>query len=312
MRPAFVEALLELAERDASVVLLTGDLGYTVLEPFANRHPDRFFNVGVAEQNMMGLATGLASSGFTPFVYSIATFASMRAYEFIRNGAILHELPVRVVGVGDGFDYGSNGTTHFPLEDVGIMRVQPELAVIAPADPAQTRSAMRALANLPGPAYLKLGKSGKPVAGLNGRFELGRAELLGGGNDIAILAYGGMAARAVDAGLLLEAQGVDATVAVVASLAPPPVEDLVELLNRVPLAITLEAHYVTGGLGSLVSELVAQHGLDCRVARRGVAGVPRGHTGTPEFLSQRHGLTARATADSAVALLTGQPGGGTP
>src|SRR5256712_11111775 len=127
MRRAFVNTLVELAERDPRILLLTGDLGYVALEPFAERFPDRFFNVGVAEQNMVGLATGLAEAGFTPFVYSIATFASMRPYEFIRNGPVLHELPVRIVGMGGGLDYGPNGMTHYALEDVALMRAQPEL-----------------------------------------------------------------------------------------------------------------------------------------------------------------------------------------
>ncbi|MBA3422793.1 MAG: 1-deoxy-D-xylulose-5-phosphate synthase [Thermoleophilaceae bacterium] len=303
MRRAFVESLVELAERDDSVVLLTGDLGYTVIEPFAERYPGRFFNVGVAEQNMIGMATGLTSFGLKPFAYSIATFASMRGYEFIRNGPVLHELPVRVVGVGDGFDYGPNGATHFPLEDVALMRVQPGLAVVAPADPVQTRSAMLALADLPGPAYIKLGKGGTPVPGLEGRFRLGRTELIGDGEDVAILAYGSMAAEAVEAMSLLEAEGVRSTVGVVASLAPPPVEDLAELLDRVPLAIALEAHYLTGGLGSLVSEVVAERGLACRVIRQGMATLPRGQTGSPAFMRSRHGLTAQSVADSAVTVL---------
>jgi len=303
VRRAFVEALLELADGDESVVLLTGDLGYTVLEPFAERHPERFFNVGVAEQNMVGMATGLASFGFKPFVYSIATFASMRPYEFIRNGPVLHELPVRVVGVGDGFDYGSNGVTHYPLEDIGLMRLQPGLAVIAPADPAQTRAAVRALTDMPGPAYLKLGKAGDAVPGLEGRFRLGRAELIGEGDDLAILAYGAMASEAVQAARLLEGDGVGATVAVVASLAPAPLEDLAELLDRVPLATALEAHYVTGGVGSLASEIVAERGLACRVIRQGVTTVPRGETGSSGYLRVRHGLDPRSVADAALSAL---------
>jgi len=303
MRHAFVDSLVELAERDESVVLLTGDLGYSVLEPFADRHPERFFNVGVAEQNLIGLATGLASFGFKPFAYSIATFASMRAYEFVRNGPVLHDLPVRVVGVGEGFDYGPNGATHFPLEDVALMRAQPRLAVVAPADLAQARSAVLALADLPGPAYLKLGKGGRAVPGLDGRFGLGRAELIGEGEDVALLAYGSMVAEAVDAAALLEVEGIRATVGVIASLAPPPVGDLVELLDRVPLAIALEAHYVTGGLGSLVSEVVAERSLGCRVVRQGVTDLPPGDTGSAAFLNARHGLTARAVARSAMSVL---------
>src|SRR3954468_1576453 len=121
MRGAFATTLTELAARDRRIVLLTGDLGYMALEPFAEQHPDRFFNVGVAEQNMVGLATGLAEAGFVPFVYSIVTFATLRPYEFIRNGPVLHGLPVRVVGVGGGFEYGHAGPTHHGLEDVGVL-----------------------------------------------------------------------------------------------------------------------------------------------------------------------------------------------
>ena len=122
MRNAFLDALVSLAERDERVMLLTGDLGFSVLEPFAERFPDRFVNCGVAEQNMTGVATGLAEAGMVPFTYSIATFATLRPYEFIRNGAALHRLPVRVVGVGGGFDYGHNGITHFALEDYEVAR----------------------------------------------------------------------------------------------------------------------------------------------------------------------------------------------
>lgn len=296
MRAAFVRSLVELAERDRSVVLLTGDLGYTVLEPFANRFADRFFNVGVAEQNMVGLATGLAGSGFTPFVYSIATFASMRAYEFVRNGPVLHELPVRVVGVGGGLEYAHNGPTHHALEDVALMRAQPELSVLAPADAAQTEAAVAATRELAGPAYLRLGKQSATLPGLDGRFELGRAALIGEGRDAAIVSYGPIAHEAVGAAELLRKQGVEVTVAVTASLTPPPLEDLGALLEEVPVAVTLEAHYRNGGVGSLVSELVAERGFDCRVARIGVTGMTRGNAGSLEYLNERHGLTAANVA----------------
>src|SRR5438105_744908 len=129
MRQTFIAALAEIAERDPRVVLLTADLGYTVVERFAERFPSRFFNVGVAEQNMIGVATGLASTGFVPFVYSIAPFAVLRPYEAIRNGPVHHGPPVRIVGVGGGMEYGQNGPSHFALEDVAIMRTQPGLRI---------------------------------------------------------------------------------------------------------------------------------------------------------------------------------------
>lgn len=307
MRNAFVEALVERAEVDQSIVLLTGDLGFTVLEPFADRFPERFFNVGVAEQNMVGLATGLATRGYVPFVYSIATFASMRAYEFIRNGPVLHNLPVRIVGVGGGVDYGTNGPTHHALEDVALMRVQPGLTVVAPADRDQARSATHALSEVDGPVYLRLGKGGAPVPGLDGRFEVGRMETIGVGSDVAILTYGSGASEAVSAARLLEQKGLGVTVAVVACLSPAPLRQLSDLLGSVDLAITLESHYRTGGLGSLVCEIVAEQGLDCQVERRGVTETTRGQGGDTRWLMQQHGLTARIVADHALRMLEMQP-----
>jgi transketolase len=303
VREEFANALMELADQDERVVLLTGDLGYTVLEPFADSFPERFFNVGVAEQNMVGLATGLAEGGYVPFCYSIATFASMRAYEFVRNGPLLHELPVRIVGVGGGLDYGYNGVTHYALEDVALMRVQPGMTVVAPADGEQARSAVRETAALPTPVYFRLGKGERPVAGLDGVFELGRAQLLGEGEDVAIVALGTMAASAVEAAQRLEARGIAVTVAVVASVSPPPLDDLAEVLERVGLVVTVEAHYRNGGLGSLVAELVADRGLSCRVLRRAVEVVPRGLIGTPGFLYETLGLSAPQLAASVVAEL---------
>jgi transketolase len=305
MRSAFASGLIELADADERVVLLTGDLGFAVLEPFAERFPDRFLNVGVAEQNMLGIATGLAEAGYTPWAYSIATFASMRGYEFMRNGAVLHRLPVRIVGIGGGMDYGHNGITHYALEDVGIMRVQPELAIVAPADPQQTRAALPALQALVGPAYLRLGKDSEPVPGLGGRFRLGRAERIGDGRDVALVALGGMAATAVEAAGLLAAEGVEACVAVVSSLNPAPIEDLAELLDDVPLALTAEAHYVNGALGSLVAEVIAEQALSCRLVRVGLRATPAGASGSRAHLYERHGLSPAKLATTASAALAG-------
>jgi len=216
---------------------------------------------------------------------------------------VLHNLPVRLVGVGGGLDYGHNGSTHYALEDIGIMRIQPGLTVVAPADPAQARSAVLATAEVPGPVYLRLGKGVRPIPELGGRFRLGRAELLGEGTDVAIITYGGISAEAVAAAELLATSAVGATVAVVASIAPPPVDDLVGLLGRVRMAVTLESHQITGGLGSLVSEVVAENGLDCRVVRRGMTSLPSGGTGGPEYLHDLHGLSHRHVADTVLAAL---------
>jgi transketolase len=304
VRDAFIGAVRELAEQDRRIVFLTGDLGFTVLEPLAETLGDRFLNVGVAEQNMVGLATGLAEAGLIPFVYSIATFASMRSYEVIRNGPLLHSLPVRIVGVGAGLDYGHNGVTHYALEDIAIMRAQPDMTVIAPADPAQAVAAARASTSIAGPVYFRIGKGGAGIPELGGRFELGRLDLVGAGRDLAIIALGSIAGEAVKARELLARQGTDATVAIVSSVQPAPIDELVELLAEVPLAVTVEAHYRTGGLGSLVAEAIADHGCSCRLERRAIEVMPRGHTGTMDFLNAAHRLSARSLAEAGEAELT--------
>lgn len=304
MRGAFTKTVAELAERDPRILLLTGDLGYLVLDSFAEEFPTRFFNVGVAEQNMVGLATGLAEAGFIPFVYSIVTFAALRPYEFIRNGPILHQFPVRIVGVGGGVEYGHNGPTHFGLEDVSVMRVQPGITVIAPADYEQARNALLATWDLPGPVYYRFGKDDKTIVpGLGGRFELGRAQLIGEGTDLLIVTMGSITNEAVKAAEILAAKGVSCTVMVVASLNPAPLDDLARELARFPLALTVEAHYVVGGVGSLVSEVIAERGLRCRVKRCGIKTTPNGVSGSQSYLYRQHGLSSEELVATALKML---------
>jgi transketolase len=310
MRAAFVKTLLELASRDGRIVLLTGDLGFMALEPFAERFPSRFFNVGVAEQNMMGLATGLADAGFLPFVYSIAPFAVLRPMEFFRNGPVFQSLPVRVVGVGGGMEYGPNGLTHHALEDVSVMRTQPGVTVLAPADHEQARAALLATWDLPGPLYLRLGKDDlSTVPGLDGRFELGRAQVVRTGDDLLVVAMGGIASEAARAADELEKRGIRATLMVVASVAPPPVEDLAEAARRFTAVLTVEAHYAVGGLGSLVAGVIAGRGLACKLTMAAVKEVPAGPTGSHAYLLDRHGLSAGKLVEAALGALGAASGG---
>jgi transketolase len=304
MRNEFVDELVGLAEEDERVMLLTGDLGFMVLEEFQRRFPERFVNCGVGEQNMIGVATGLAEAGFVPFAYSIATFATLRPYEFIRNGPALHNLPVRIVGVGGGFDYGHNGITHFALEDYAVMRTQPAITTIAPADAAQARAALRATADLPGPVYFRVSKRGDALPGLDGRFELGRLTVMREGEDAAIFAIGSIAHEAVAAAELLAERGVDATVAIVPSFNPSPNEEIAALLTEMPAALTVEAHYRDGGLGSLVAETIAERGLGCRLLRAGVARMPGGEAGSQRYLEDRHELSSSQLAERLARALT--------
>jgi transketolase len=259
--------------------------------------------MGVAEQNMLGVATGLAEAGFVPFAYSIATFAALRTYEFFRNGAVFHDLPVRLVGIGGGFDYDHNGASHWALEDAAIMRAQPDVTIVIPADREQVSTALDEIAATAGPVYLRLARGGAPVPGLEGRFKLGRAALIGSGEDIAIVVAGTLAHQAVAARQLLADHGVGATVCVVSSLNPAPVDDLLELIRRVDATVTVDAGYLPGGLGSLVAEVMAEHGAVGSLVRLGVPALPRGLSGSEDWLNAQHGLNAAGITEAALAQL---------
>ncbi len=304
MRKAFVEALCALAADDPRVLLLTADLGWSVLEPFARRFPDRFLNVGVAEQNMLGVATGLAREGHVPFVYSIATFASMRCYEQFRNGPVLHGLPVRVVGIGGGFSYGHAGPTHHGLEDLTIARTQPGATVLCPADSAQTRAVIRATADLPGAVYLRIDKNEYPdIPTLHGAFALDTPVLVRPGGGVLLLCIGSIVHEALKAAELLHEQRVAASVAVLAHLGFRGSPALVRLLQAYDKVVTVEEGSIAGGLGSLVGETIAQHGLRCRLAMQGVRVPFLEHSGSTEYLLRQHGLDAAALAERALNAL---------
>jgi transketolase len=302
MRSTFIQTLSELAEQDERVILLTADLGFTVLEPFRERFPKQFFNVGVAEQNMAGMATGLAEAGLLPFIYSIGTFATLRGYEFIRNGAIMQRLPVRIIAVGGGLEYSTAGLTHNNLEGVGVMRIQPEIRVIVPADSDQTRAALLATWDLPEPVYYSVGKNDHlVVAGLDGRFDLNQVETIGDGHDLLLVSAGSITADVVKVAGILRAEGMDTTLAVVAAFSPPPLMD--DLLGQFQQVMTIEDHYITGGLGSLVAEIIAEHGFACRLTRCGARSLSHGVSGSLVSMRRLHGLTVEQLVETAQAIL---------
>jgi transketolase len=304
VRTALLETLTELAASDDRVFLLTGDLGWSVVEGFAAEYPDRFVNVGVAEQNLAGVAAGLAMTGYVPFIYSIATFTSMRCYEQVRNGAVLHHLPVRVIGIGGGFSYGHAGPTHHALEDLSIARTQPGLTTLAPADPAQTKAVIRWSMSHPGPCYLRIGKGGNPpVPGLDGRFAPGRPEVVREGRDVLLLAVGGVVHDCLAAAELLSARGLSATVAVTAHLPFEPSPELIALLRRFPAAVTAEEGSAVGGLGSLAAEAIATAGLRTRLHIAGVRRPADGRSGSDKWMRSLHGLDPASLADAAVRMV---------
>lgn len=296
--------MCRLAEQDPRILLLTGDLGYMVMEPFREKFPERFINMGVAEQNMIGVATGLAEAGYMPYTYSIATFASLRPFEFIRNGPVLHHLPVRMVGMGMGFEYGHAGPTHYAVEDIAVLRTLPGLTIVIPADSRQTTTAMEKTHRLSGPVYYSLGKDDKiSLPELEGKFELGRAQVIRQGGDVAIISMGSVSQEAVAAASILAAQGIETSAAVVSNFGPDPEEDLVELLGQCRHAITVEAQTISGGLGAFVGGIIAMHSLPCRLRMLGVRTPPDGTSGTQSERWRKHGLDRGSIVSSVFAAV---------
>lgn len=252
MRTAFIETLCGLAEQDERVWLLTGDLGYSVLERFSDRFPNRYVNVGVAEQNMTGVAAGLALEGKVVFTYSIANFPIMRCLEQIRNDVCYHNLNVKIVAVGGGFSYGSAGYTHHAVEDLAVVRAMPNMAVFAPGDPVEARLATQMLLNWQGPCYLRLGKGGEPVIHQTEPiFTVGKAIPVRDGSDVTIISTGGILGEVISAAGLLEPQ-IQARVLSMPTLKPIDGEFLSNVVGKPRLLVTVEEHSGVGGLGSAV------------------------------------------------------------
>ena len=297
MRRAFVAALTELAARDDRIFLITGDLGFMALEPFIEAHPDKFLNIGASEQQMVATATGLALEGFTPYCYSIATFSVLRPFEFIRNGPIAHRLPVRIIGVGAGFDYGSDGLTHYALEDVGVMRTQPDVAIVAPADRRQVAAAVAALQAVQGPAYLRLCRVGDEIEGTSGEYEFARNQVIREGSRRWIVALAEAGHIAVEALNDPRLAGMEIGVLLVTTIAPFDIASVLSSLADCEDVFVVESHYRNGGLGSLICETIGEAGLGCRVHRMGLADLPMGVTGSSAYMTGRFMMDASALAD---------------
>jgi transketolase len=273
MRTSFIETLTELAVQDERIWLLTADLGYSVLEKFATRVPRRYVNVGVAEQNLIGLAAGLAQCGKVPFIYSIANFPTLRCLEQIRNDVCYHKGNVKVVAVGGGLAYGAQSYTHHGVEDLGVMRMLPGMTVVAPGDPVETRLATRAVIDHAGPCYLRLGKANEPVLYADPpAFALGQAITVRHGWDVTLISTGGMLQQALQAADAMESKGVSVRVLSMHTLKPLDEEAVLCAARETPAIVTAEEHSVTGGLGTAVADVLAQSGLRLPAFRK--YGIP--------------------------------------
>jgi transketolase len=303
MRNNFLTALLDLAEEDERIWLLCGDLGYSVLEPFAERYPGRYINMGVAEQNMAGVAAGLAMTGKIVFIYSIANFPIMRCLEQIRNDICYHNLNVKIVAVGCGLAYGSHGYTHHGVEDLAIMRALPNMVAVAPGDPVEARLATRAVATWDGPCYLRLGKANEPVVHESEpEFRIGQAIRMREGKDICLVSTGGMLPITVAAADQLEREGYSTQVLSMHTVSPLDKESIVDAAKRIGKIITVEEHG-PGGLGSVVAEALAEAGCAVRFRAMRLDPSPLKRAGSQETLRSAQGLSVKGIVECAQALI---------
>jgi transketolase len=281
MRQRLIEELCKIAQRDSRIVLLTADLGYGVLDKFAAEFPSRFFNVGVAEQSLIATATGLAEAGYVPYCYSIATFASLRGVEFIRNGPVAHRLPVRIIGIGPGMDYGFDGLSHFAVDDVGSLRCQPGLTIWTPADEADISSQISFLNGISAPVYMRILKNGVDCSAtrLTDKSPVGAS--------VTVLSLGD--AHPIGNSIFGRIQNItpDVSHQIVTILGETTNEDLLRHLSTAKICVVAENHYVVGGLASFVSEIVANNGLNIKVVPVGVNALPIGRLGDAKFLAGR-------------------------
>jgi transketolase len=299
LRTAFIEELVRLAAEDESIWLICGDLGYSVLEPFVDRFPARYLNAGVAEQNMTGIAAGLALMGRIVFTYSIANFPSLRCLEQIRNDVCYHNLNVKIVAVGGGLAYGSHGYTHHAVEDLAIMSALPNMTVTAPADPAETRAITRMIAALPGPAYLRLGKAGEPALhSSDPEVSYGKAILMRQGHELTLISVGGMLANTLAAADKLNHAGYSVRVLSMPFVTPLDEDAIRDAIADTSVILTIEEHG-PGGLGSTVGECIARSGRAVTFVPLRLGRSPIKVAGTQEQLRAAHGLSSDAIARSA-------------
>ena len=293
MRYAFIQELTKLAAKNKNIILLTADLGFTVFEEFAKKFPKQFFNVGIAEPNMIGIASGLALSGKIVFAYSIASFASFRTYEHIRNDVCLHKAPVIIVGSGAGLSYADNGPTHLATQDLALMRGLPNMTVLAPADPIEAQWATREAARLKSPVYLRLGKKGEPVIyDKTPKLKIGQGNWIKRGSNFVILACGNIVFNALKSAENLEKKGLSGAVISLHTVKPIDKKLIVQLAKNYSHIVTVEEHSVVGGLGSAVSEIIAQ--IPAKKPEFLISGIkddfPK-KLGSQEYLRKIYGLT---------------------
>jgi len=291
MRTAFIETLFEMASADERITLVVGDLGFGVVTKFMRELPRQFVNAGVAEQNMTGLAAGMALSGKIVFTYSIANFPVLRCLEQIRNDVCYHNANVKIVAVGGGMAYGALGMTHHATEDIAIIRALPNILIVAPNDPVEARLATKAVAEHPGPCYLRLGRAGESIVHTSDiAFELGKAITVLEGTDLTIIVTGGLLQNALSAAESLTRKGIRPRVLSMHTVKPLDNAAILAAARETEAIFTVEEHSIVGGLGGAVAELLAEQDQQVKFKRIGLDNAFASKVGDQDYLRREYGL----------------------
>ena len=271
LRTAFIDTLRELARIDDRIFLLTADMGYSVFETFRDEFPDRFLNTGIAEQNTIGIAAGLAARGKIVYVYSIIPFVTMRCFEQVRLDLAYNFMNVKLVGVGAGLTYGPLGSSHHALEDIAIMRSLPDMTVLCPGDPIEARELIKRSYEYEGPVYIRLGKNGEPkIHPDETRIEIGKSITVLEGNDLALITTSNMLETGKKWVEEWKQDGVNVSLISMPSLKPFDSSTVKNLIDKEIPIITLEEHSVIGGLGSIISQVIATTGKPVKFQQIGI------------------------------------------
>ncbi len=291
MRDTFVATLIEVAKEDKNIELITGDLGFGVLKPFWEQLPDRFTNAGIAEQNMTGIAAGMAMEGKTVFTYSIGNFPTLRCLEQIRNDCAYHDANVKIVCVGGGFVYGSLGMSHHATEDIAILRSLPNVTVLCPGDLVEAAEATKAIAKHPGTCYLRLGRGGeKRIHDKIDNFQIGKAIRIKEGNRVAIFSTGGMLDNATEAVNILNESGISTAQLSFPTVKPIDKEAILEYSEKCDIIVTCEEHNIVGGFGGAVSEVMAENPSKAKLLRIGLNDIYSCIVGSQTYLREKYGM----------------------
>lgn len=308
MRDVFIGQLLESALEDPRIMLVTGDLGFGVFNEFREQCAVQFLNAGVAEQNMTGIATGLALEGRVVFTYSIGNFSTLRCLEQIRNDACYHNANVKVVSIGGGFSYGALGISHHATEDLAIMRSLPNLTVVSPCGLWETAEATKAIIAMPGTCFLRLDKSLGSDAPQDSteEYRLGQARILRKGSDVSIIVTGGILEEVQQASDLLESKGISVQIISMHTLKPLDKETIIKAAKNTCAVVTVEEHTIQGGLGGAVAETIMDHAVyPKRFLRIGLKAGFSSIVGSQNYLRKQYGLDAKAITDKIQILMTG-------